>query len=282
MFKESGVAHQCSDTDSDEERAREHANRKAIKRWNKKKEMQENMEKDKKAKTPSYPTDETRKQCVGELLLIGDTSIGNAPTTHSDSYIRAYQTYKQESRAKSVASSKVESRSKSAVSIRSAASAIDPQTYDDWVATKPDRRRTTSVVAKRPEQRTRLVKQMDYQTWLEAANKRINKQVCQKKKEDKYGRDFKEWIQELKEEVGTFEYWKRRKEEQIAKEKQLAKRKQMQEQHKYSETQGRKKLVKDIYKHWAVNKEMVKLKEEEQKLQKEKERLMNLHQNRKR
>lgn len=280
MFKESGVGHQYSDTDSDEERARAHVNKKAVKRWRKKKQLQHAEEQQKLAMVPLEPGDNVHKQSLGDnLLLIGDTSMGEKPPTESGSYIQAYTTYTRESRAKSA-----DSRATSAFN-KSIMKGIDPVTYEEWVSTKHSIRGVanssaiTNASATRNKRTLQLTKQIDYNTWLAAANKRINKEHLQRKRNEKYEKDFKEWIQELKDEVGTYEYWKRKKEEQINKEKELQKHKKREEERRASESERRKSLAKDIYKHWAVNKELSQLQKEEQKLRKEKERLVKLKEN---
>lgn len=269
MFKESGVAYQDSDTDSDEERARTHANNKAVNRWKKRKQLQKQEEKQKRAITPSYPTDDSRKECLGELLMIGDTSIGDAKTAQADTYLTAYKNYKQGPKATSTALS---TKQEKKVTIQ-----IDPISYDEWVSTRP----TTARVQTQPKKQTQkkeLTKHIDYQSWLSAANKRLSKQAKAIRKEAKQKHDFEVWIAELKEEVGTYDYWKRNKEEQLRRERAVVERRREEERRKVEEKEKKRELARDIYKHWVIEKDLAKIKQEEMKLKKERERLKELKQ----
>lgn len=273
MFKESGVVDHSSDTDSEEESIRQFANRKAVKRWEKRKEIQKRNERLKERYTPSYPTGRTRDQCLGELLMIGDTTTGEVSASNSNTYINAYQTYRRDQRSKSALSAVPTSRHGSNKS-------IDPVTYEEWIYSKP-----THKVQNKNEQpsteicRNRLKKKIDYQTWVERANQQLKKQIMQRKTEEKQKKEFNEWIQELKTEFGTYNYWKRRKEEQIRKEKQLEIKKQEEMSRKMMEKEKRQELAKDIYKRWVVGKELRELKLEEKQLEKERHKLRKLKNN---
>ena len=271
MFKASGAAHQLSDTDSEDERERAYVNKRAVKRWNKKKELQKQDEQKKNSKAPSQPTDKTKKETVGGILLIGDTSQGKPPANPPETYIRAYQSYKQQTETAGVPTTQRHSRTKSAP-LGQKNREIDPITYEEWVSGKPCQN-VSQTSEENKEHKPKLVKRIDYKTWLDAANKKINKQIALQKKEEKQKQEFKEWIQELKDEVGTFEYWKRRKEEQIAREKKARAKRLEDLKQKSLEATTRKELAKDIYKHWSVSKEKSTLQQEQNKLKKEKERL---------
>ncbi|XP_067933349.1 trichohyalin-like [Watersipora subatra] len=260
MFKESGVLRECSDTDSEEERARQHANKKAVKRWNKKHDQQRREER-KKLSVSAYSSRKAKIEGLGELLQIGDTSQGHLPETNPEKYIRAYQTYKDSSEAVNLKSYGV--------------SFLDPVSYEQWVATKPNQV-PVKKTAETNDHKSHLVKKIDYQTWLDSASKRISKQMRLQKNEEKQKKDFEEWIQQLKQEVGTDDYWKRCREERMAKERLIKRKQREEEQRKQTESEKRRELAKDIYRHWAISKERSKLQQEENKLLKEKERLKQL------
>lgn len=266
MCKESGVAHQDSDTDSDEEMVRKYANKKAVQRWTKKKQLQKQQEQDKKRITPSYPTDDSRKQCLGELLMIGDTSRGAMTENDPASYMKAYQSYKHEG------------RSKSAVSTGSKVGVSDPMTYEEWCDMKPEANPPTTTNDKTIIRKQELKKRIEYEAWLQAANKRIQKQISEQRREEKQKRDFDNWIRDLKEEVGTFDYWKRRKQEQEEKEKKIAEMRRREEARKVVEKSKRKELAQEIYRHWVVDKEMRKIEQEEKRLQLENKKLQQMKQ----
>lgn len=271
MFKQSGAVHDLSDTDSEEEREREHANDKAFKIWSKKKKLHEEAERGKQSLVPSQPLDKkTQGECLGELLMIGDTSLGQLTPTNPDLYLTAYQTHRQSTRYSSAASTK--SRT---------VNDLDPLTYEEWVDRRPIAQNIESQGGTKPQSNTinkrQLTKHIDYKTWLNEANKRISKQVKLQRKEEKHKRDFEVWINELKEEVGTYDYWKRRKDEQLAKERQTRLRKQEEQKRKTADAAAKKReLAKDIYKHWSTSKDMKTIEQEEKRLQQEIDRLNKL------
>ena len=265
MCKESGLADNESDTDSEEEMVRQYANKRAVHRWTKKKQLQKQQELEKKRITPTYPTDESRKQCLGELLMIGDTSKGRVTVSDPQTYSGAYKSYRKECRAKSAPTV-------------SQAALSEPITYEEWLDMKPEPESTDAQPEKLSVQKRELKKQIDYESWLNSANKRLNKQLSEQKKEAKQKKDFEKWVRELKDEFGTFDYWRRQKQEQQDKQHKINEARRQEEQRKAAEKEKRKELAQEIYHHWVYEKEMRKIKQEERKLQQENQRLSELRQ----
>lgn len=266
MFKESGATASESDSDDEETEAeRRRMNQQAYNKWVHKKESQRHDELNKRSLQPASSTNHNKVQCLGPLMMIGDTSRGAITREDNSKYMYAYKDYKKWSRASSAPVRKL---------------SIDPETYEDWMdrvnlvtpeATKKETQRPKST------NRIQLKKKIEYHVWLAKADKQLAEDIRIRRKEEKQKKDFENWIQEIKDEVGTFDYWKKNKEAKLNEERRILRIKQDKQQRKEQEEREQKKaLSKQIYLDWVLKKEMIMLQQEEQRLKEETNKLKQM------
>lgn len=260
-FKESGLNTSDSDSDSETEAERKRLNQRAFNKWVQRKENQREND----SVTLSTPASQNRGQCLGSLMMVGDTSRGNISGEDNSHNIYAFKEYKRHHRAQSAPANK---------------QSIDPETYEDWLNKRALTAHKTEISnTQRPQttEKMKLKKKIDYQVWLERANKRLAEDLKVRQKEEQQKKDFEEWIQEIKDEVGTYDYWKRNKEAKLREERKLLRMKQEKQQRKaMEETENKKMLSKQLYVDWVLKKEMKMLQQEEERLREETNRLKSV------